>query len=409
MHSETTDPIKIVVADDAPDVRCLFRLILQSEGYTVFEADDGQTALDLFTAHTPDIVLLDMIMPNMDGIEACRQIQMLPEGIYTPVLIYTVFGPSDARWQLALDAGAIDVIQMPVGPRELMRYIERAIQIRLRRLLQRAAASAAPELNSPVLAHLQALSQKVQAAIRELREANTKLEQANQLKANLLSIISHELRTPFVPLNTALQAFPRYSLDGLHPEQRELFEQITAHTAHAYRKIAHLIKYADLFSKHGQLQRERVNLSTLIAQAVEAITPLLLPRQQRLITDVAPNLFMSADQTLIGEALWELLDNAIKFTPPGGQITVRAYQNEEHMVLHVADTGPGIAPKYHNVIWKSFAQLSEALKRGEDGLGMGLALVQYVAEAHRGGVMLESSPGQGSVFGMWIPLHAPRT
>lgn len=273
-----------------------------------------------------------------------------------------------------------------------------------------AEARAALELHhrqSMAYAHdLQALYRKLQAANRELQAANLQLQETNQLKANFLSIISHELRTPFVPLNTALQAFPRYGLDGLRPEQAELFEQITANAAHAYRKIDRLVKYADLLSKQSQLKIATVNLSALIADTVGAMTPFALRRRQRLITDVGPNLFMpAADPTLIGEALWQLLDNAIKFTPSGGQITVRAYQNEEYTALHVADTGPGIAPEYHAAIWKSFAQLSDALKRGEEGLGMGLALVQYVAEAHQGGVVLESALGQGSVFGVWIPLH----
>lgn len=275
-----------------------------------------------------------------------------------------------------------------------------------------AEARAALELHhrqSMAYAHdLQALYRKLQAANRQLREANAQLQEANQLKANFLSIISHELRTPFVPLNTALQAFPRYGLAGLKPEQTELFEQITASANHAYRKIDRLVKYADLLSKQSHIKLAPLTLNTLIEDTIGAMMPFALRRRQKLTTEIAPNLFMPAvDETLLGEALWQLLDNAIKFTPSGGHITVKAYQNEEFTALHVADNGPGIAPEFHTVIWKSFAQLSDALKRGEEGLGMGLALVQYVADAHCGGVILESVPGQGSVFGLWIPLQCP--
>ncbi len=241
----------------------------------------------------------------------------------------------------------------------------------------------------------------------QLRDANTQLEEANRLKSNFLGTISHELRSPLVPIDFALQAIPRYGLDHLVTEQRELLEQLTSNFKLLRRMIDNLVAYAGLLSKQGRLHLQEVDISTVIGEAVSAMAPMAQRRRQSLTTDVPESLIVpAADVKQIGEAVWHLLHNAIKFTPPDGEIIVRANVEQEMVVIAVQDTGIGIPPEQQSRIFESFAQLSDPLKRGMEGLGLGLAYVRYVALAHGGDVLLHSQPGVGSVIGFSIPLRS---
>ena len=113
----------------------------------------------------------------------------------------------------------------------------------------------------------------------------------------------------------------------------------------------------------------------------------------------------AVDRERLGEALWHLMHNAIKFTKAGGQVMTSAYLDGDRLVVEVKDTGIGVSPEQQSLIWEAFGQLSDPLKRTMEGLGLGLALVRYVAVAHGGNVILQSEPGVGSVFGFWIPAH----
>lgn len=241
----------------------------------------------------------------------------------------------------------------------------------------------------------------------QLREANTQLEEANRLKSNFLGTISHELRSPLVPMDLALQAIPRYGLDHLAPEQRELLDQLNNNLKLLRQMIDNLVAYAGLLSKQGRLQLEEVNISAVIQEAVSAIAPMALHRKLSLEAQVPDGLILPAgDVKHIGEAIWHLLHNAIKFTQPGGDIVVEAHAEPEQLVISVKDTGIGIPAEQQSRIFESFSQLTDPLKRGMEGLGLGLAYVRYVALAHGGDVILRSQPGVGSVIGFSIPLRS---
>lgn len=261
-----------------------------------------------------------------------------------------------------------------------------------------------------VYAHdMQILYRKLQQTNRELASTNAQLEQANKLKTDFLSVISHEMRSPFVAIDLALQTFPRYGTDNLLPEQSELLEQLKQSTQNARQMVDRLVAYAGLLSKQGRLNLELLNVGDLINETISTIRPLSRKRQQSLTTEVTEALAsVMADRERVSEAIWHLVHNAIKFTPERGQITVRAFVDAERLVIEVQDTGIGIPQEQQGRLWQAFGQLSDALKRGVEGLGLGLAFVHYVAVAHHGDVILRSAPGEGSTIGFWLPLQSER-
>ncbi len=256
---------------------------------------------------------------------------------------------------------------------------------------------------------IQLLYRQLQQVNRRLSGVNVQLEEANKLKSDFLGVVSHELRSPFASIDLALQAFVRHGVENLAPEQRELLGQLTDSFKNARRMIDSLVAYASLLSKQGRLHLETVDIGALVDATAAELRPMAERRDLTLQVQVPRSLALPAgDPERIQEAVWHLLHNAIKFTPPRGQIVLRARGEAEILAIEVKDTGMGIPPEFHEKVWEPFFQLSDPLKRGVEGLGIGLALVRYVAIAHGGNVVLHSEPGVGSVVGFWLPLHLDR-
>ena len=257
-------------------------------------------------------------------------------------------------------------------------------------------------------AHQTAITIENARLYHELERRNRQLDEANRLKAEFLGVISHELKTPFAPLGMALESFPRYGMDALSPEQRELWDDLTDGVQHTRNLVYNLVNYANLLSKQGRLRMDRVDMTKLLCEAVDDAGRMANTRQLTLEAEIPEQLFLPAgDEERLSDAIWHLLQNAIQYNQPGGKITLRAsVPDADTLCIEVEDTGKGIPPEHQERIWEAFEQLGDSLKRGVEGLGLGLALVRYVAVSHGGGVTLESVPGEGSTFGLELPLSA---
>jgi PAS domain S-box-containing protein/hemerythrin-like metal-binding protein len=258
-----------------------------------------------------------------------------------------------------------------------------------------------------------ALEGKVAQRTAELARSNKALEQANQqlleldsLKSSFLGVISHELRTPFVSIIMSSQLIESYGLEFLQPEQRELFQQLNDNIRAARTMIENLVNYASFVRKQGKLRLTPINLKTVVETT-------MLPYQFQagrkgltLCTDLPADLPpVRGDEERLGDAISQLLDNAIKFTNAGGQVTLRGWQAGGILHLAVQDSGVGVPADKLPVLWESFAQMADPLRRGREGLGLGLALVEYIIRAHQGEVWAESEVGKGSTFGFRLPVE----
>lgn len=250
---------------------------------------------------------------------------------------------------------------------------------------------------------LRKLYGRLQRANRELKITNAQLEDSNQVKSNFLGLVSHELKTPISSLETALYLFKRAGTDNFNDMQLEMLEQITTIHQRTKELVNQLVKYAGLLSKQGSLNLRTLSVNALIERTRQTAAPMAQSRGITLEVDVDPGLSVTGDERLIEEALWQLVHNAIKATNAGGQITVRGHDGDGFIAFEVQDNGCGIPPEKQHTIWEAFTQTTDHLMRGMEGLGLGLALVRYVALAHRGQVVLESEPGIGSLIGFWIP------
>ena len=239
----------------------------------------------------------------------------------------------------------------------------------------------------------------------ELAEANRRLTELDQLKSSFLGVITHEMRTPFANIDFSLQLIERYGTDTWPPEQHEQWTQLIRLTREAKGMIDHLISFAGLLSKQGDLFRAEVDFPTLIKDVVATLVPAANSRQVELLVEPSQALApIMGDEVRLAEAAYHLIHNAIKFNRPGGKVNIRYWQKDAKMVLEIEDTGYGIPAEKLELLWNLFSQVADPLKRGVEGLGLGLALVKYVVNAHEGEVDVVSKEDVGSTFRFWIPL-----
>ncbi|MBN1994885.1 MAG: GAF domain-containing sensor histidine kinase [Anaerolineae bacterium] len=259
--------------------------------------------------------------------------------------------------------------------------------------------------NARLVQDLVKLNQDLKQTYQDLDWASHQLKELDNLKSAFIGVITHELRSPFANIDFSLQLLQRYGLDQLGPNQREQLAQLTSGVSAVKQMIDNLINFAAFLSKRGEMHAVEVDLFTIITVAVSLNEATAAKKQIKLHPNIPPDLPpVSGDPERLTDALHQLINNAVKFTPAGGQVWIRCRPTPEMMRFEVQDTGVGVPADKLPLLWEGFAQMSDPLLRGVEGLGLGLALVQYVARAHHGDVFAQSKEGEGSTFGFQIPL-----
>lgn len=312
------------------------------------------------------------------------------------------------------DPGSIGLFALAVGL-TLGNFIGLVTSVRLYqyRRNQFLARQEVEQLAAQLRESNEHLDQKVRERTDELAQANDALIRANQqlqeldhLKSGFLGVVTHELRSPFVNIGMSLQLIERYGLERLLPEQREQFEQLSGGVQSAKVMIDNLVKFATFLSKQGELNLTAVQVGSMVENS---LLPLTFQAQRKGLTrdvNIPADLpTLQADEALLGEAVYHLAHNAIKFTPNGGQVSLRAWADADLLHLEVKDSGVGVPADRLPTLWDSFSQMADPLQRGVEGLGLGLALVKYVVHAHGGEVWAESEENLGSTFGFRLPIR----
>jgi len=412
----------ILVVDDDPGMREFLTLFLTSEGYTVVSAANGDEALAYVQKRSQekeagveiDLTVMDIKMPPPGGIEVLRQLRNAdPDAV---VVLITGYASVETAMQ-AVRYGAFDYLTKPLSDvSDLLTIVQRGLNrrrmlINSRKLLTQLRH--AYEENLRLLEEMQALNRDLEARIsertQELERANRRLQGLDRLKSELLANVSHELYTPL----NAIIGFSQALLDGLHGSllsgQKRLVESIQDSGHRLKGSFDDLIDMAQLSANEVAIHPLSVRL-TPILQGMKALVERSAEEKEiDIAIEVAPHVeTVWADEAKLKRMLYELLSNALRFTPAGGQITLQAtlYPPEQPHELHLAvsDTGIGIPADELEEIFDPFRQVDSSLSRRFGGLGLGLAIVRHYAELHGGRVWAESEPQSGSTFTLALPL-----
>ena len=352
-------PETILIVDDTPANLSVLLQCLDEAGYRVLVAEDGEEALELIAQAVPDLVLLDVMMPGIDGFETCRRLRAAPATAELPVIFMTAM--TDTSEKLAgFAAGAVDYITKPVQHEEALARV--ATHLQIRRLRRELAAELA-------------------------------------LKEKFMRIAAHDLRNPLCLIMMAGGVARRANANAAM--LRRSLEDIDASARHMRGII-------DTFLQLRAGDRTaRLSLPALVAAVVKQQSPAAEAKEQDLVfdepTDLPP---VRGDATEVFQIVTNYLANAIKFTPVAGRIEVRVapHARGDTLRIEVIDTGPGVPPAERDRLFTEFAALSPRPTGGEESHGVGLAIVKQLAEENGGRVGAEFPPGGGSVFWCELPV-----
>jgi len=240
--------------------------------------------------------------------------------------------------------------------------------------------------------------------ITEQKRIEAALREADRRKDEFLAILSHELRNPLAPISSGLQLLRQKT--PLDPTTRPIYEMIERQVQQMVRLVDDLLDVARINTGKLVLRRQRVELSAVVADAVEASRPRIEAAGQELTVALPPEpVFLEADRTRLAQALLNLLNNASKFTGREGRIWLTAAQNDGHLTIQVRDTGIGIPAGMLTRIFEMFTQADCSGERPHGGIGVGLSLVRTLVELHGGSVeAFSAGPGQGSELEVRLPL-----
>ena len=308
-------------------------------------------------------------------------------------IVFHVFAIREHWWELLL-AGALGAGLALL----IARWVARGMTQPLRDMAQAARRMERGDYAQRVVtASVDEVGQLAQAFNRMSAE----LDQLERLRRDLVANVSHELKTPI----SALRAHLENLLDGVERPEPETLQVMLAQSDRLGRLVDQLLDLSRLESGDVPLQREQVSLAPLVGEVLSEIEVTRADRgvalDRRLADDLPP---VFADRERIHQVLFNLLDNAVRFTPKGGSVTVSAEWHEGAVDVHVADTGPGIAPEHLPRLFERFYRVDPARSQKQGGTGIGLAIARSVVEAHGGRIWAESSPGSGSVFTFELPV-----
>lgn len=249
------------------------------------------------------------------------------------------------------------------------------------------------------------LERRVEERTAELQKALKKLSELNQLKSNIISNISHELRTPMTHMKGYLELLISGSLGDLNPQQQNALEVMQRSSDRLERLIEDLIQFSMASRGEFTLRPSRLDMNILFATAVARSRSKANDRKVT-VEIKAPEMLplVMADEEKITWVVMQLLDNAIKFTPPGGRVSLEASEEGEFVQVCVQDTGIGIPKERQEEIFEAFHQLDGSTTRRYGGTGLGLALVRQIIEAHGSVVRVSSEVNRGSRFEFLLPI-----
>jgi two-component system sensor histidine kinase/response regulator len=364
---------RILVVDDEEKCRRFLVDLLSAEGYTVQAAVDGMEALQRVAEFKPEVILLDVMMPKLDGIETCRRLKTDPVTDSIPVLLTTALHERANRLR-GIQAGANDFLTKPIDPEEIRLRVKNAVY--------------AKQLYD------------------HIRDAYAQLQALQELQDNLTQFIVHDLRSPLAVIIGNLELLKLGFLGPLKEKQLANVDDAFYIAQQLIEMISSLLDVTRLEKDRMPLRLEPCELPHLVRESLANLGSLL--GSARVSVDMPPGLPpVVCDGAVIQRVLVNLLGNASKYVSTGGEIRITIAPNEGDWIIRVMDTGPGIPTQYQDRIFEKFGQVDAQSGARKYSTGLGLTFCKLAVEAHGGRVGVDSREGQGSTF--WFTLPARKT
>jgi signal transduction histidine kinase/GGDEF domain-containing protein len=372
---------RILVVDDEEGIReVLYKALTRMTGFHIELAGDGEEALKKIKSENIDLVLTDLKMPKLDGLQLVTEIAKSKPEILT--ILMTGYGTIDSALE-AMKRGASDYLAKPLNLDELVIRVQKVLEERNRFV-------------------------SLKDYIAQLERANQELRRVDEMKSEFVSVASHELRTPLATIKNMVQLVLKGKAGEVNETQAHFLSMAEKNINRLTNILDHLLDLSRIESGKIGMRFEEMDLRGPIDFVLASLKPHADGKSIELNLDVGADLpHVYGDREKIEQILMNLIGNAIKFTPEGGRVTVLAKRFDHagnNVAISVRDSGIGIPEEQRERVFEKFFQGEGSLHRSVSGTGLGLAITKGLVEAHRGEIWVESEVGKGSTFTFTLPV-----
>jgi signal transduction histidine kinase len=354
---------KILIVDDLPKNIQVVANTLQPENYDISFAQNGESALDLCYKHDFDLVLLDIMMPGMDGIEVCRRLKSDPQFKNLPIIFLTAKNDIESITQ-AFEAGGVDYVSKPFKGAELIARV------------------------------------KTHLTIKKQRES---LQELNATKDKFFSIIAHDLKSPFTGLLGFAELLIEESETAKPEELKQYYQLLYKSAKQGFDLLSSLLEWSRTQSSSIKFSPDTHNLCQIIQENINLLNNNIREKEIKVNCLVDESINVYADSNMLKTILRNLISNAVKFTKPAGEIHIRAINQNNHIKIEVQDNGVGMDDKTLNKLFRIDENSSRKGTNNETGTGLGLIICKEFIQQHNGEIWVESELEKGSSFFFTLP------
>ena len=370
--------MKILIVDDTPVNIELLHRTLEPEGYALSVATHGEMALEIAPHLNPDLILMDIMMPGIDGYEVCQRLKGNEYTRDIPVIFISAKGEVEDIVE-GFRLGGVDYITKPIRREEVLSRVKTHVQ-------------------------LSYLKKQQEKRIQELECQNQRLEKLDEIKNGFLGTAMHDLRSPLSTISGCSDLFLRGGESCSEDEKKELVRMINQTSKDLLGLVHDLLDVSVLESGQLNLKLSSGNLKSLLLKHIQMNQVSSAQKNIDIVASLEeiPNLIF--DPNRMGQVIDNLISNAIKFSQPGTSIQVGLTKNDESLEFYVKDEGPGIRKEDQSRLFTEFPGINVYPTGGEKSTGLGLSIVQKIVDAHSGAVHVDSEEGRGTTFYVELPL-----
>ena len=377
MKVNLTSKDNVLIVDDVPENIQVISGILYQKGINLFIAQSGREALTIVARKPPDLVLLDIMMPEMDGFEVCVHLKKNPVTKDIPIIFLTAKNQPDDIVK-GFEVGAVDYVTKPFNPAELLSRVFTQLELKKSRDL-------------------------ITTQNQQLAEQNSALQELNATKDKFFSIIAHDLKNPFNTL-LILSELLKNELKKYSPEDIEKYAQrIYQASERGYTLLENLLEWSRSQTGRMIFHPQNTNLKEIITESIGVLESHAKNKQITIHSEISADMLIFVDKNSVKTVIRNLLSNAVKYTERGGKVTIRAKDAEAWLEITISDTGVGIKEEHLADLFRIDSYHATVGTAQERGTGLGLILCKEFVEKHGGKIWVESKVGNGSHFTFTLP------
>jgi signal transduction histidine kinase len=364
--------MKILAVDDIDKNLEVIGNILGEKGFTVSLANSGKQAIKIAKRMLPDLILLDINMPEMDGYQTCWILKNDEQTSHIPVIFLSALSEKESIVK-GLELGGVDYISKPFNKAELLARVNTHLELKY--------------------------------AKDQLNQRNEELQEANATKDKFFNIIAHDLKSPFSSIlgftDLLIQNIEKYD----HARIKQFITSINESGKNTYKLIENLLEWARSQQDKIPFKPTQNNLYYLIYEPYMLVIGSASNKKITIDLEVDKEIELVADSEMMKTIIRNVVSNAIKYTPENGKITISGTQVNDEVIINITDTGVGMSDQIKHSLFKIGETQSMIGTNGENGTGFGLLLCKEFVEKHRGKIKVESELGKGSKFIITIPAR----